>query len=86
MKVNDLELNSFLKLHFDPKNLDRIKTFEKFAFNCVEKDDNLLEDNLSKIRGRDPKTTCNTIDLWSEKDKIMLQKMTNFEHDKESLK
>lgn len=86
MIVNDYELDKFLKAQFNPKNINRIKTFEKYAFNSLEKGDTILVDNLNKIRGTDPKSTCGVIDLWAERDKLLLQKMTNFEEDKESLK
>jgi len=84
--VKDFQLDMFIKNHFKPANIPRMKTFEKFAFTSWDKSDAILSDNLRKIRGDDPKTACATIDLWTEKDKLELQKIACFENDRETLK
>lgn len=81
------DFTSFIRTNFKPSNYSRLKTFEKFAFTSIERDEHkdvlpILED-LRTIKEA-PGTMC-TSDLWSKRMQRDLLFQTEFLAEKNKL-
>ena len=83
--INNPVFKNFLKKNFAEINLHRLKTFEKFAFTGLERETNiLLKNNLTDMRGTEPKGTFQCNDLWCGKDRVESLIMSKFRDDKKN--
>ena len=63
------KIKNFILKNFEKRTVERLKTFEKFAFNWAEKEDHKhILPVLAEMRSyKESKGTMNIIDLWGRK-------------------
>ena len=85
--IKDKKLRKFFLDYFTQKNLNRIKTFEKFGFKSLERRDaKHLFENLAEIRNQQPRSTMNVNEFWGRVDERVAVSETNYLRDKKLLK
>lgn len=84
-KVQDRTLSTFLKKYFRDSNLNRIRTFEKFAFTTMERETGIFRSNLEQIRQDEPSGCINVNELWSNTNQFGVLREAKFHKDKRNL-
>ena len=64
--------------------MNRLKSFEKFGFTSIEKENPQLKQNLGELRGDEPNGTINVSELWGDTQRKSSLKFGNLESDKRS--
>ena len=87
--IKNKEFSTYIANNFRPANIQKLQTFQKYAFDYDERNGHMYNDSLKKIRESNKSEILNGFvnsELWTKKIKYQVLKQAGFQSDKESLK